>query len=71
MPRGYSQAKEGSGRDKFSEPFGYGLWHRVPLKQSHHCVQKGKSIEESHALLLYRVWDRSLLLLGKNIPTAV
>lgn len=34
MPRGYSQAKEGSGRDKFSEPFGYGLWHRVPSNKA-------------------------------------
>lgn len=66
-PRGYSQR---TGWDKFSETFGFVLWHRVPLTQSHHCVQKGESIEESHTLLPYREWDRSPLWLGENIPTA-
>lgn len=67
-PRGYRQR---TGRDKFSETFGFVLWHWVPLTQSHHCDQKGKSIEESPALLLHREWDRWPLLLGENIPTAV
>lgn len=64
-PRCYSQR---TGWDKFSETFGFVLWRRVPLTQSHHCVQKGESIEESHALLPYGEWTDRLCCWVKTFP---